>query len=375
MTVLLVGEDPGGIDVIVPIKRRLDALGEAAPVVCSGPGRPVWQRHGIAFEDITDRVADPVNAEAVRTLIAAHRPNILVTSTSFPRKMEKVFRREAKALGIPTVMVLDADRSDLYRPEPEELACRPDLALSIGGRMTTQLEAAGYAKVVTTGHLAFADIVGAGAVLSADDVAVWRRDVLRADPSRELVVVFSDNISQVFGEDGAIAEIGYHERIAVPDLLRAIAAIAKADGRRFDVVVKLHPKEDRGAFDAVFAELSGPEIVFREIAATDNIRLILAADHIVGMYSIIMVWSALLGRTTLSYQPDARKDTLLVTAHDGAVPLCTKRTELDGMVRSFLADPIWRARWQTVLAGWQPPLDGLDRAISAISALAQGVDR
>jgi hypothetical protein len=373
--ILLVGEDPGGVDVIVPIRKRLDLLGVRSQVLSGGPGNPVWQRHGIPFDDITGSIAASSEDSArVRGIIKSYQPRVLVTATSYPRRIEKVFRREARALGIPSAAVLDADRTDLYRTEPDEMACRPDLVVSIGPRMTTQLVAAGYdaAKVITTGHLALAEIAATGRSIPDAEIAEWKQSFMETSDDRELLVIYSDNITQVFGASGALAEVGYHERIVVPALLRAITKTADRHGRRYEVVVKLHPKESPGAFDAVFRELECDRLHIREIAACDNLRLIRASDYIFGMYSIVMVWSALLGALTLSYQPDALKDNLLVTVHEGAAPCCWHAAELDRMVESFLTDEQWRQAWRKRLAAWRPgPLDGVGHVTERVLKLAR----
>ena len=373
MSVLLVCEDPGGVDVIVPIERRLTELGVAHEVLSSGPGNAVWQRHGIPFVDISAAMREPPDPAAVDAQVARHQPRVVVTATSFPRRVEKLFRRTARARGIPSVMVLDADRTDLYRTDPEEIACRPDLAISIGDRMTAQLAAAGYntARILTAGHLGLAPIAAAGRGIAEADAAAWKRGFMETSDGRELIVVFSDNITQVFGETGALAEIGYHERIAVPALLRAIAATAGQCGRRYEVVVKLHPKEAPGHFSDLYRDLTGDRLRFREIAACDNLRLIRAADHILGLYSIVMVWSTLLGRPTLSYQPEARQDTLLVTVEEGAAPCCWRAADLKPMVQAFLTDSDLRTQWQRRTMAWRPDLlDGAANVTDAILRLA-----
>jgi len=372
VAVLFVGEDPGGVDVLVPVKKRLDALGVPSRVLSSGPGNAVWQRHSIAFDDVTGDMADPIDPAEVRALIESVRPKVLITATSFPRRVEKFFRREARALGIPSIMVLDADRGDLYRTELDEMACRPDFAVSIGNRMTARLHAALYRheQVITAGHLALAEIAAAGRSFPDSDIAAWKRDFMKCHDGRELIVVFSDNVRQVFGEAGAIAEIGYHEGIAVPALLRAIAGTAFRKNRSYEVVVKLHPKEAPGAFDEIFRKVNSTSLHVREVSSCDNLRLIRSADHIFGLYSIIMVWCALLGRLTLSYQPNARKDSFLVTAEEGAVPCCWRANELDGMVEAFLTDPAWRTQWQARLSTWQPiAVDGVASVTQHVLAL------
>jgi hypothetical protein len=371
--VLLFGEDPGGVDVIVPLKKKFDAIGVTSRVLSSGPGTAVWLRHAIAFDDITAAVADPLQTSKVRSQLELHRPKVLVTATSFPRRVEKLFRREARVMGIPSVMVLDADRPDLYRTDREELESRPDLAVSIGPRMTAQLIGAGYdaEKVMTAGHLALADIAAAGRNIPSDQISTWKRGFMETSDSRELVVVFSENIARIFGEAGALAEFGYHEGIVIPGVLRAIAATASRFDLCYEIVVKLHPKEPPGDFHAVLDGLRCERLHLREVTACDNLRLIRASDHVFGMFSIIMVWSALLGQPTFSYQPNARRKNLLVTVEDGVVPCCWREAELDDMVARFLTDTQWRNHWNQRIAAWAPaPVEGVGAVVDRILRLA-----
>jgi hypothetical protein len=371
--VLLFGEDPGGVDVIVPLKKRFDAISVTSRVLSSGPGLAVWLRHAIPFDDITTAVADPLEASKIRSQLELHRPKVLVTATSFPRQAEKLFRREARAMGIPSVMVVDADRPDLYRADREELDSRPDLAVSIGPRVTAQLIDAGYPaeKVMTAGHLALADIAAAGRIIPIEDISTWKHGFMETSDGRELVVVFSENIARIFGEAGALAQFGYHEGIVVPGILRAIAATAARFDRRYEIAVKLHPKEPPGGFDAVLDGLRCDRLHLREVTACDNLRLIRASDHIFGMFSIVMVWSALLGQPTLSYQPNARRKNLLVTVEEGAVPCCWSEADLDHVVARFMTDTQWRNHWHQRLAAWEPaPLQGVGPVVDRILQLA-----
>ena len=132
-------------------------------------------------------MTEPPDPVAVDAQVARHQPRVIVTATSFPRLIEKLFRNAARARGIPSVMVLDADRTDLYRTEPDQIACRPDLAISIGDRMIAQLVAAGYdaARILTAGHLGLAPIAAAGRGIAEADAAAWKVSLRRRPPFRD----------------------------------------------------------------------------------------------------------------------------------------------------------------------------------------------
>lgn len=377
-TILFVGEDPGGVDVLVPLTSRLGANPEFdCQILSRGHGNAVWERHGIPYTPLQCEPGDESaeNKVAIDAL-SSSAPDLLVSASSYPGRLEKRFRKAARKKGIPSVTVMDADRTDHYIASEEELSCRGDYVLSITERMTGALIDAGYSaeRILTTGHLGYGQIIAEGQAITPESLASWTEAFREAHDGRKLITIFSDNISEVFGGEGAKSEIGYHELDVVPALVRSIAEAAERDGRLYEVVVKLHPKEIEGKFDTLRESVASSRIALRIVRQCDNIPLILSSDRIFGMYSIIMVWSALLGKPTFSAQPLARKKNFLATAEEGWTPVHWQWDGLDAAIRRFLLDDDWYEECRRHMEDWRPPLDGLQQAEQLIARLATRTD-
>jgi hypothetical protein len=115
-------------------------------------------------------------------------------------------------------------------------------------------------------------------------------------------------------------------------------------------------------------------VIVRIVRDCANVPLILASERIFGMYSIVLVWSAVLGKPVLSIQPGARKRTFLATAHEGRTPALWTNDGLYEAVARFLLDDDYYAECVRMLEGWRPPREGLDIALDLIRCLAKGSD-
>lgn len=364
--------DPGGADVVAAVIEELERRSWTSTIWSAGRGSISWMRGGRAvaappgappgWED--GEVSASWVDKAFATIEADRLPDLVVVSSSDPSRFELDVVAAARSHGVPTVMVLDAFRNAhlrLSQSERADLLLVPDVALCAAFR------SAGWdvGSVVATGPLGY-DTVRMRRSALEHQTAAWRR---QWNPhGAPLILFLSENIRAVHGVRGEGQDLGFDERICVLDVVAAASRMADRHGP-MTLLVKLHPKE--AMFPA--SELTGDasrDLLVDVVRGDDPAELMIAADLVVGMYSVALAWSALLGRPALAYQPDRRTGGRQAVISDGVIPLVAERALLENAIERLLFDEGAR-RMQVESAGrWAAGLGAAAKAADAIEDLA-----
>lgn len=164
-----------------------------------------------------------------------------------------------------------------------------------------------------------------GLAFLADEIAAagpdWRRDVRArigwGRPGRELVAFIGEPVARDQGTGPqSPAWRGYTEREVLPLLCRELQAY----GDRLDVVIVPHPRDDLTELQALWQEARGRLEGGLAPVGMSGRQIVLAADRVAGMASILLYESWLQGKPTLSLQPGlVRSDLKSVATRPGIV--------------------------------------------------------
>jgi hypothetical protein len=320
-------EDAGGARAVVPLIARMSDAG-----VALGPAAAeVARAHGLSLE-----------ARDVDEILAGAR--LLVTSsTSWGLRLEARAVQAARAMGIPTLTVMDFwsnYRSRLSYPSETDWGALPDCIAVIDETMRADLSRLGVTcRVEITGSPAFDDLLGRARALP---------------PAAGKTVTFlSQPIAALYG-----TELGYTEHT----ILRALAAAcARLD---LDLHVRAHPREDSEALGA-FARSIGAMTSDATMPLRTCVEQSIA---VTGMTTMALVEAALLGRPSLSLQLGRLGEDALPTNASGlTIGVRDEDDLIDKLSRAARRDESLDTRKRLAALGWRP--GATERVLALMSEL------
>jgi hypothetical protein len=287
--VLVIARMAGAASALAPVARILIDDDFATPVVVGFEhAEPVFREHELplwAFEN-SERMP-----EIVDQIYENEQPKLVLTGTSAKPKLDLALWSHARANNIPTVAVLDhwmnyserfADEQGSYRSAPDAIAVMDEVAyreMAASGCPTERL--------VVTGQPAFDEFT---------NLTPEREQQLRHLSLRELGV-----------DEGEMLLVFASDPRAGRSLQLFLDAAQKSSMRlpnRLQVIVKLHPLETALVNDVVRRNRS---FSVRALRHFPQLKLIAAADLVVGMDSVLLLEAALMGKRAISVQPSGAK--------------------------------------------------------------------
>lgn len=327
-------EDPGAVNCIAPLAAQLRARGTPMRLYAAGAAVALLRERGTEAAALaaTDAVLSPP-------------ARLLVTGTS-ENPVSPTFEliALARSAGVPSVAIIDSMANSAHRfrgTGPDPLAHAPDRLLVPDEATRQAFIDLGFdpAAVDVVGHPNDDHIRSIANELARLGKARARAATLRAADDR-FVVVFVSEISDGLDPGQYRRSADYtltgrggsdlRTEIVVEELLDAVAAIEAEGLPRPYLVLRRHPKERN-------ADLGDLVDGFDEVSVGGSPHaLIVAADLVVGMSSMLLAEAELLSRPTLAVLPRAVERAWLSAVRDGAVPAATSREELREALRRHL---------------------------------------
>ena len=233
---------------------------------------------------------------------------------------EKYLWKNAKARGIKTLAFLDQWQNYALRfsgPSPKEkLTYLPDRINCINETGREEMLAEGFPKelLVPLGQPYLSELKTTAEVL---DPSVIRRKW--GIPSGRPVVLF---VSEPI-EDSFAHTRGYSEYSVLDFFISTLWPTVKNGF----LVLKLHDKDDPKKYTSSFTRLK-PNVLVLGREATP-VETIVAADHVYGMTSIMLIQSFILGKNTVSLQPGLISNDPLVLSRKGYIRLVRSKKDID----------------------------------------------
>ena len=335
--VVVLVEDPGAANFAASLPDALVAAGMVPCLVAGGLGAALLTGLDVPFTALTD-FRTPAD------LFARLRPAaVLVGTSEDPDGFGLSVIDEAKARHVPTIGFIDGPMSASHRfagHSDEPLRRAPNYLAVPEEPTRASYVALGYPedRVLACGHPHYDRVYRERAAATAAGRARIRSDLVGDDAAAQRMIVFAAEISSglraedyLRSESYTLAGWGDDDRrthIVIQEFLDALAPY------RDDVaaVLRLHPKDDPGEYDRyrdAFVTFSqgGPAL-----------PLAVTADAVVGMTSMLLVESALLGVRTLSIVPRRDESAWLPTAAAGITPVAATSGEVRCAMRRLMAE-------------------------------------
>jgi hypothetical protein len=314
--VLAAAMESGGASALIPVVRRL-ATESAHRVQLVAAGQAI-----AAFRDAGMSAAEAPSGwgEACVTassLIEEHRPQAVLTAVGMPQGIELALLRAARGASVPSMALVDSWTNYLVRFVPAEepyldADSLPDVIGVPDEFAAREMAALGFPadRLSVVGQPTFDDLIAWVRTGAPETKRHEVRAALRVEDGEQLAVFFSQPIGELFGEPGAETYRGYDETTVLSDLLTARLP------DRVTLVVKPHPRENAAKISACVKDAGSRARVLTEYSVLD---LLAAADVALGMTSMALVQSLLVGTPVVSIQPGLRVDDALVLGRMGLI--------------------------------------------------------
>ncbi|OIO01419.1 MAG: hypothetical protein AUJ49_07740 [Desulfovibrionaceae bacterium CG1_02_65_16] len=335
--IFTVAGDAGGANALLPVIARLRAAGAALFPAGYATVPDLWRAKD---ETVLELPAETSIAQAGE-MLRAHGAGLLLTGTSVNGvDLERRFVLAARAAGIPTLALLDfwSNYAPRFSSAPGRLDCLPDAIAVMDELAMKEMTAEGFPAHIlhVTGQPLFDNLAELRAGLTPN-----RRKALRASvgvrEGERLVAFACQPLNDVYREHGARAVLGYDEWDALPAVIDTLEAL------RAELPLRLlllpHPREPKGKYDAAAAR---SWIAFAP-SFTSSREVALVADLMVGMNSMLLMESVLLGTPALSVQPNLRARDALPMSRNGVIPRVERLKELPGVLRGLFGTPAGQA--------------------------------
>lgn len=314
---VFISHNPGGFRALLPV---MHALPEAAtlltealsPLAAECKGQPTIIPKQTSRTELEEK-------------LLRLQPSLLITGTSVTGdiggQLENWARQWARRKGIPSISVLDhwCNYTPRYS-EKERLDSLPDAICIMDERARNEMIAEGFPPeiLIVTGQPAFDEIIRSQKPALASLRKIGREH-LGLPENIQVVGFVSEPLSQNFS-----GQRPYDELTVAEDL---IDYFSQTDTL---LLFKRHPRDISGKFEEL-ASLR-PELLMREIGGDCPPREFVAAcDLVIGMTSILLLESLILGLPVISFQPGTKKED---ACHQSIqpVPVCNALSHLSKFI-------------------------------------------
>ncbi len=294
----------GGANAIGPVIIELKAdAGINIEVIGYNFSAKGFKKQEIDYHDPlinTDNNRAQINKLAQK-IITNHKPDLLLCGTSDGYNLEKALLVYCKKLKIPTVAVLDNwTNLDLRFSESEDdLKYLPDKLAVMDEYSRTELIKLGISKDVieVTGQPYLDKIIDFRNSSNRHDI----RNAFKIKPNEKLITFVSEPHSLDYGTNDSFPLYkGFTEIDVLDCIVKTINNFILQTDTKIQLKIKLHPKELKHNFAPI---LKTADFNFEILQEINQWELVFASDIIIGMESILLVESALLGVPTISLQP------------------------------------------------------------------------
>ncbi len=268
--ILFAAGDTGGANLLRPVAEACESAGHEVRRIAHGPARALW-------------------GGASRTVLAelrAFAPDLAVTGTSENADFEQTLWRRAREFDVGTIAAIDAwmNLSDRFLRSPDGV--QPDALLVIDEEMKREIKRAGWCRARL--------YVGGQPHLEHQAIHLGRRRALRRPNAPCLLVYFSEPLAGT----AAAERIGYDQF-----LVAGLIANRLANHSPLNFLIQPHPKEPAGPWHAWVSGHSFPHGLDVSVSERTTEELLVEADAVTSMASMVVIEAAVAGIPALAVQP------------------------------------------------------------------------
>jgi len=315
--IIFVSVEPGGTNALVPVVIKLMSDKRfSVTVFAAGFAEKIYSKHNIPCINPVTSSNDKFGINDAEEILREECPSLVVAGTSLDN-IDRYFIVAAKSAHIPTMTVADQwfYYKERFQIKDKNIDCYPDTFCVMDENAKNEAVEEGFEidRIEVTGNPYFDDIFMLKEAFNNEKVFEFKRSLgVRED---EFLVTFASEPMENSEDDNYEVrdEWGYSEKTVVRELLSALKNISARRNIKICLIIKLHPLEIKSNFDRIRNNFHSKHTRIIINYDAEPRKLILSSDLIVGMSSIFLIESVLLGKLVLSLQPEKKKPDFLVT--------------------------------------------------------------
>lgn len=346
--ILLFSRDPGGANSIIPlveplVKRKYQILLYGKDIACAK-----YSAAGLDFQDILHSIKS-VEMQEIEKWLSLMRPDLIITGTSADDMTEKYLWKMATLLNIPSFAILDqwinygirfssyylAELDCYSKDKKHPFLPTKIMVMDEYARKEIVREGISAERILVTGQPYFETLFARKKEYNKQSTIAFKK---RLKLEGEFIVVFvSEPISKVYNErDNNSKALGYTEKTIFKTLYKILKLIVVQQNKNITIVIKLHPKEDSDSYDEFLQSgIANLKVVIcKEI---DPWPLIMSADFICGMSSMLLIEAALLNLPIMSIQIGLKREDPFILGRRGIIKTILNETVLQQELKRSIA--------------------------------------
>lgn len=301
--VLFSANDPGGANAILPVVKALVTRGDTVRGIVTGPAIDIFARADVSADDAGGYSASNLTRE-----ITIFKPDVYLAGTSIGNSIDKRILEQLK--GTPSVYMIDFWSHYGHRfPKAEaDDTHLPIRICVIDERMRDEMVKEGFPSgpLVVTGNPHFEH---------------FTEGITRDTEDTQLAVFISQPVRTDVQAEGSL-DCGFDEYKVLETVIARLPA-----GMRLSI--RLHPREEKSKFDAY---LNGRVAIAEETTLEEALS---KAGLVIGMFSPVLMQSALAGKPTISYQPERTGEDPLPTNALGITQSPASESEFADLLAAY----------------------------------------
>lgn len=328
--VLFYSRDPGGTNCIIPVYQRLRGMkGMEAVLWGKDFAIPKYREEDLKYQDVSD-----VEPKELFGLLKKFHPSVLVTGTSYGDRTEQLLWKWAKELGVYSMAILDQWLSYRARfSDPNGRLVVPDKILVMDEFAKREMIAEGFdqRRILVTGQPHFEALRKKAKKITEADKKKIRKDL---NIQTGITILF---VSEPFSTASRF-NLGFTEHTILRDLVFAIQQVEPSTA--INLLVKLHPKQKLESFRRLIRPLPTTENIHLSLIADFPVLpLILVADIVIGMQSMVLIEANLLKKPVMSLQIGRKGPDQFILSKRGIIEAITTSEVLKKELRKFFLRP------------------------------------
>ena len=295
MSILFFARDPGAANALIPLYR---ALTGHKTFYAKDKARDILERQGIDYQDFNKEVADKnittADSDVIRNWISTLSCTSIVTGTSDIDDFSDRLIWKLSPSHITTAAVIDQwIRLEMrFKVDDEFYAPQIIFTLSEDQSIDVQEYLPTRSQVITLGHPHLCTFFASRGDLleERDSIRQRLRDHFQTDFDQ--LYLYASEARHLYDVKLTIYDTPQQDEIdCYQHILEGLEAVA--DDTRM-MIVKIHPREDSSRYGPF-----NPHLIQNEFSSQE---LIVAADVVLGMSSMLLIESVLLGKKVLSFE-------------------------------------------------------------------------
>ena len=295
--ILIASHDAGASNILASLVKKYQKTFNWK-IFSAGPGELIFKKEKIKA----------VNFKffAISKFLSSWKPNLVITGTGWGTDQEKIFRKEAKKLGIKTACFLD--HWSYYRQRfgypgkwKENL---PDF-IFVGDQWATRIALKlGFPrkKVIQVENPYFEKLI--------EKAKQKKANRQKTKLNLKIILYVSEPLSQAsISDHGNSRYWGYNEYDVIKDLLKVTKVLLQNED--LILIIRLHPSDKKTKFNSLIKQK-------RFKAISEHIRIsdpqkssllddLLPSDVVVGSTSLPLFIALMLSKKVISYIPSSQK--------------------------------------------------------------------